>query len=87
MMIASPTAASAAATAITKNTRICPSIPCARENATSEMFTAFSINSMDMNTMIALRWSKTPITPMLNRIALTMRATVPGVPRTLSAAP
>src|SRR5690606_25003823 len=68
--IARPTAASAAATAITKNTKTWPSMPTLREIATNARFTAFSISSMHMNRMIALRRNTTPATPRPNRIAL-----------------
>src|SRR5690606_34800024 len=63
-----PTAASAAATVITKNTNTWPSIPTLRENATNARLTAFSINSMHMKRMIALRRTITPSTPIENRI-------------------
>src|SRR6185436_11780966 len=36
-------------------------------------FTAFSISSMDMNTVIMLRRSRNPSTPSANRIALSVR--------------
>src|SRR5919198_1646277 len=69
MMIASPTAASAAATVITKNTNTCPPTPYTCENATKLRFTALSISSTHMNTMIALRRVSTPTTPMVNSAA------------------
>src|SRR5215472_14334655 len=56
MIIASPTAASAAATTITKKTKICPLTWCQRcAKATKVRFTAFSISSIDINTVIMLR--------------------------------
>src|SRR5690606_21656957 len=69
MMSASPTAASAAATVITKNTNTCPSIPTARESATKARFTAFSISSMHRKSTIAFRRNTTPAVPIVNRIA------------------
>ena len=61
---------SAAATAITKKTKMCPSIePCWREKATKLRFTAFSISSIDMKMMSALRRTRTPTTPIVKRIA------------------
>src|SRR6185312_13083143 len=69
MMIASPTAASAAATVITKKTNTCPPTPYCCANATKVRLTAFSISSTHMNTMIALRRISTPNTPITNRTA------------------
>src|SRR6185503_14616653 len=69
MMIASPTAASAAATVITKNTKTWPATPYACANATKLRFTALSMSSTHMNTMIALRRISTPKTPITNRTA------------------
>src|SRR5215467_6767857 len=69
MMIANPTAASAAATVITKNTNTCPVDPYACANATNVRFTAFSISSTHMNTMIAFRRINTPKTPIANSTA------------------
>src|SRR5512133_3170904 len=69
MMIANPTAASAAATVITKNTNTCPPMPYACANATNVRLTAFSMSSTHMNTMIALRRIKTPNTPIVNSTA------------------
>src|SRR5689334_15117269 len=74
MMIASPTAASAAATVITKNTNTCPVTPYACANATKLRLTAFSISSTHMNTMIALRRISTPNTPITNSTAEKKRA-------------
>src|SRR6266487_1405355 len=73
-MMASPTAASAAATAITKKTNTCPPTPrrCAR--ATNVRFTALSISSTHMKITIALRRSSTPATPSVNRTAEIARA-------------
>src|SRR6185369_4030603 len=55
-MIARPTAASAAATAITKNTITCPSTACwLRANVTNVRFTAFSMSSIAMKMTIRFR--------------------------------
>src|SRR4029079_6543167 len=70
MMIASPTAASAAATVMTKKTKTCPATPYTCANATEVRFTALSISSTHMKTMIALRRVSTPTTPIMNRTAL-----------------
>src|SRR3954470_23584510 len=69
MMIARPTAASAAATVITKKTKICPAAPYARENAMNVRFTALSISSTHMKMMMAFRRVSTPITPIVNSTA------------------
>jgi hypothetical protein len=74
MIIASPIAASAAATVMTKNTKTCPFVdPKNDENDTNTRFTEFSINSMHMKTIIALRLISTPITPMVNKMRAKMR--------------
>ena len=71
MIIANPTAASAAATAITKKTNICPAgFPMYEENVTKLRLAEFSINSIDMKTIIALRLVRTPTTPTTNMNAL-----------------
>ena len=71
IIIANPIAASAAATVITKKTKICPVIlPKNDENVTSDKLIAFSINSMHINIIIALRLTSTPITPVVNKTAL-----------------
>src|ERR1043166_718490 len=69
MMIASPTAASAAATVMTRNTNTWPPTPYWRAKATNARLTAFSISSTHMKTMIALRRVSTPTTPIVNRTA------------------
>jgi hypothetical protein len=70
-MIANPTATSAAATTILKNTNICAEGSLyILENATSSKFTAFSISSMHMNMIIALRRMSVPMIPMLNKARL-----------------
>src|SRR5262245_22870272 len=69
MMIARPTAASAAATVMTKKTNTCPVTPYACANATNVRFTALSISSTHMKTMIALRRMSTPTTPITNSTA------------------
>src|SRR6266702_2323874 len=71
MMIPRPTAASAAATTITNNTKTWPSsLPCAWLNATNARFTAFSISSMDMKSVMMLRLKMKATTPSPNKIAL-----------------
>src|SRR6478672_3609884 len=69
MMIASPTAASAAATVMTKTTNTCPAIPYTLLSATNVRFTAFSMSSTHMKMMIALRRVSTPIAPIVNSTA------------------
>src|SRR3712207_3788495 len=69
MMIASPTAASAAATVITKNTKTWPAAPYTRAKATKDRFTALSISSTHMKMMIAFRRVRTPTTPIVNSTA------------------
>src|SRR5213596_407963 len=69
-MMARPTAASAAATAITKKTNTWPATPSRCASATKVRFTALSISSTHMKMMIALRRVSTPITPITNRMAL-----------------
>src|ERR1035441_2972577 len=72
--MASPTAASTAATTITKNAIRWPLIDLFwYENVTKLRFTAFSISSMDMNTVITLRRNTKPATPNTNRMALSVR--------------
>src|SRR5262249_29043851 len=69
-MMASPTATSAAATHITKNTSACPSaVPWRCPKATSARFAALSINSMDMKITSGSRRISTPSTPMLKSTA------------------
>src|ERR1035441_5865798 len=73
-IMASPTAASAAATTITKNANRWPLIDLFwYENVTKLRFTAFSISSMDMNTVMTLRRNRKPATPRANKIALRVR--------------
>lgn len=63
--MARPTATSAAATAMIKNTKTCPpASPLYDENAVNNKLTEFSINSTDMKTMMALRLIRTPIIPI-----------------------
>ena len=60
----------AAATVITKKTISCPSnVPNSRAKATNTKLAELSINSIDINIIIALRRNKTPTTPIENRIA------------------
>lgn len=71
MIIANPIAASAAATARIKNTNICPLMsPRNEENATNERLMELSINSIDINIIMALRLTRTPITPIQKSIVL-----------------
>src|SRR5512140_148359 len=69
MMMARPTAASAAATVIVKTTKTWPVAPYSLLNATNERVTAFSISSTHMNRMIAFRRVSTPTTPTVNSTA------------------
>src|SRR5881396_1317899 len=73
-MMARPTAASAAATAITKNTNTCPPTPSRCANAMKVRFTALSISSTHMKITMALRRKSTPATPSVNRTAEMARA-------------
>ena len=74
IIIASPMAASAAATVIMKNTKIWPfKFPRNDENATNTRLTELSISSMHIKTIIALRRMRTPMTPMINRSSASMR--------------
>src|SRR3954471_15019851 len=68
-MMASPTAASAAATAMTKNTKTCPPTPICCASATKVRFTALSMSSTHMKITIALRRNSTPATPSTNSTA------------------
>ncbi len=80
-MIARPTLTSAAATIMIKNTNICASLAnvgdafaaalaaCMLENATIKRFTAFSISSTHMKTMIAFLRISTPAIPMVNNVS------------------
>ena len=83
--IANPTATSAAATAMMKNTNTCP--PASdqkRLKATSNKFTALSINSTHMKITIAFRRYKTPMTPIENKIELNQTYHKSGTPSTTS---
>src|SRR5262249_25657256 len=74
MMMARPTTASAAATAMTKKTITCPSIdPRKREKTMKVKFTALSISSMDIRMTMRFRRISTPMTPMAKTMALRMR--------------
>src|SRR6185369_2239267 len=74
IMMASPTAASAAATIITKKTKIWPFTWCHWwAKVTNERFTALSISSIDMNMVIRLRLIKNPTIPRQNNTALSSR--------------
>jgi hypothetical protein len=68
--MARPTAASAAATAITKNTKICPAgFPRNEEKATKVRLTEFNIISIDINMIITFLLVSTPIVPRINKKA------------------
>jgi len=72
MIIARPTAASAAATTIMKIAKTCPvssSGTIYREKATIAIFTALSINSIEIKIIMTLRFASTPYSPMENRMA------------------
>jgi hypothetical protein len=72
--MAKPTAASAAATVITKNTKICPiEFPRYDEKVTKVRFAEFNINSMHINTTIAFFRINTPATPTENKKALSIK--------------
>ena len=74
MMMARPMTASAAATAMTKNTTTCPCIePRKRENAMNVRLTAFSISSTDIKTTIKFRRTTTPATPIAKITALRIK--------------
>ncbi len=74
MIIARPTAASAAATAITKNTNNCPiELPRYDENVTKVKFAELSISSIDIKTIMAFLLIKTPTTPVVKSAALKTR--------------
>ena len=69
--MAKPTATSAAASAMMKKTNTCPEAsPLYAENAVNSKLTAFSINSTDIKIIMAFLLIKTPITPIVNIIAL-----------------
>src|SRR5690606_28759128 len=73
--MASPIAASAAATVSTNKAKTCPTrSPSAAEKATKLMLTESRISSIDIRmTMTFLRFRKIPNTPRVNRIADTVR--------------
>src|SRR5579863_2734218 len=74
IIIARPTAASAAATTITKKTNTWPcSCPRDRLKDTKARLTALSISSMDIKTVRMLRLKINAITPNPNRPALSTR--------------
>src|SRR6266542_1020386 len=73
-MMASPTAASAAATAITKNTNTWPPMPRLCASATNVRFTALSISSTHMKITMTLRRNSTPATPSVKSTAEIARA-------------
>src|SRR5207244_6349860 len=79
MSIARPTAASPAATVITKKPRTCPSIdPRLRASATKVKLTAFSISSIAIKMTMTLRRMSTPTAPIAKSAALSPRYQVRG---------
>ena len=71
--MAKPTATSAAATAMIKNTNTCPDASlCNVENATNNKLTAFNISSIHIKTMMAFRLAITPTAPIMNNTALSI---------------
>ncbi len=71
VMMASPTATSAAATTIIKKTNICPfPSPLYAEKAAKRRFTELSINSTHPKIMMAFFLNNTPRTPKENKIVL-----------------
>src|SRR4051794_29167935 len=74
MMMASPTAASPAATVMMKMVKTCPSSePRREEKATRLMLTALSISSMAISTVIMFRRMITPISPTVNSVPESIR--------------
>src|SRR6185369_11711652 len=74
MMMASPTAASPAATVMTKMVKTCPSSEARRcEKATRLMLTALSISSMAISTVIMFRRMTTPIRPTAKSVPESIR--------------
>jgi hypothetical protein len=74
IIIARPTAASAAATVITKNTNNCPTgFPIKDEKVIKERFAELSISSTDIKTTIAFLLVRTPVTPTINMKALNIK--------------
>src|SRR4030067_3772461 len=72
--MASPTAASAAATVMTKKAKRTPSIDWRKRDRVMKVrLTALSIISMQMKTTIAFLRVKAPITPMVKSIPLKIR--------------
>ena len=72
--MANPTATSAAATTMMKNTNTCPSwLPLNLEKAANKTFTELSINSIDMKMTMKFLLNSTPITPIEKRIELKKR--------------
>src|ERR1700746_3929669 len=74
MMMARPTAASAAATTMTKKTKICPSMRCHMwAKATKVRLTALSISSIDIKIVMTLRLMRKAQTPIEKSTAARMR--------------
>lgn len=74
IIMARPIAASAAATAIIKNTRTCPvTSPRNEENEIRDKFIELNNNSIDIKIIMAFLLTSTPITPIANNIELNPR--------------
>jgi len=74
IIIASPIAASAAATAMIKNTRTCPvTSPRKAEKEINDKLIELNINSIDINIIMAFLLTRTPITPIANNMELNPR--------------
>jgi len=76
IIMAKPTAASAAATIMTKMAKTCPVSSKGttyREKATMAMLTPTSMISMDIRITMALRFAKAPYRPIEKRMADNMR--------------
>src|SRR5512134_248627 len=79
MTTARPTAASAAATAMTKKAIAWPpTSPNCLANEMNVRFAALSMSSTLIMTMSALRFMRTPESPMVKRIAASQRYQVTG---------
>jgi len=76
MIMAKPTATSAAATTIIKIAKTCPVSSKGtiyREKATMAIFTPLSISSIDIRITMALRLARAPYSPIENKIADSIR--------------
>lgn len=74
IIIASPIAASAAATAIMKNTNTCPvTSPRKEEKEINDKFIELNINSIDIKIIMAFLLTRTPMTPIAKSMELNPR--------------